>query len=133
MFLQVLDNFAIVLDGTFADVDKTELPGELPDTTRLGAGNWYGLGAYAIVNITDALQFTMRGEWFDDPDGIKTGLYNGATLWEVSPTLTYWLNDHLMFRVEYRHDESSKPLFPADNGNTWRGQDVISTEFLFTI
>ncbi len=127
MFFQATDNLAFVLDGTYADVSDTVL-----GNGRRGA-NWYGGGAYAIVNLCEGLQLTMRGEVFDDPDGIKTGLDNGATLWEVSPALTYWLNDHLMFRVEYRHDESSKPLFPARNGNTWSGQDVISTEFLLTI
>jgi hypothetical protein len=104
MFVQALDNLAFVLDGTYADVSGVTL-----DNGRKGA-NWYGLGAYSIVNITDQLAFTVRGEWFDDPDGIKTGLGNGATLWEVSPTLSYWFNDHL-----------------------WRGQDVFSTEFLLTI
>ncbi len=127
MYVQVLDNLGLVLDGTWADVSNLPIGGG-----RTG-GNWYGVGAYALVGITDALQFTMRGELFDDPDGIKTGLTNGATLWEVSPTLTYWFNDHLMWRVEYRHDESSKPLFPASDGETWRGQDVISTELLVTL
>jgi hypothetical protein len=127
MFVQALDNLAFVLDGTYADVSGVTL-----DNGRKGA-NWYGLGAYSIVNITDQLAFTVRGEWFDDPDGIKTGLGNGATLWEVSPTLSYWFNDHLLWRVEYRHDESNKPLFPASDGGLWRGQDVFSTEFLLTI
>ncbi len=128
MFFQATDELAFVLDGTYADVTNADLA-----NGSRGDGNWYGGAAYAIVNLTDALQLTMRGEVFDDPDGLKTGLSNGATLWEVSPTLTYWINDHLMFRVEYRHDEANKPLFPARNGNTWSGQDVISTEFLLTI
>jgi len=127
MFLQATDMLAFVLDGTYASVSGVPIGGG-----RKGA-NWYGMGAYALVSVTDALQLTMRAEWFDDPDGIKTGLVNGATLWEITPTVTYWFNDHLMWRVEYRHDESSKPLFPADNGQTWRGQDVFSTEFLVTL
>ncbi len=127
MFVQAMDNLAFVLDGTYADVSSVTL-----DNGRKGA-NWYGAGAYALIGITDKLQFTMRGEVFDDPDGIKTGLGNGATLWEVSPTLSYWFNDHLLWRFEYRHDEANKPLFPASDGGLWRGQDVISTEILLTI
>jgi hypothetical protein len=127
MFLQATDSLAFVLDGTYADVSGVTL-----DNGRRGA-NWYGGGAYAIINLTDALQLTLRGEVFDDPDGIKTGLLNGATLWEVSPTISYWFNEHLLWRVEYRHDEANKPLFPADDGQMWRGQDVISTEILLTI
>lgn len=128
MFVQALDNLAFVLDGTYADVSGVTL-----DNGRVGA-NWYGIGAYSIVNITDKLAFTFRTEWFDDPDGIKTGLGNGATLWEISPALTYWIIDeHLMWRAEYRHDESNKPLFPASDGGLWRGQDVLSTELLLTL
>ena len=134
MFFQATDDLAFVLDGTYADVS-----GGLSPNGRDG-GNWYGGGAYAIYSITDQLQFTMRGEVFDDPDGIKSdpdpdrlnGNYNGATLWEVSPTLTYWFNDHIMFRVEYRHDEANQPIFPSNRGLR-RGQDVISTEILLTI
>lgn len=127
MFLQATDRLAFVLDGTWADVSSVTL-----DNGRRGA-NWYGGGAYALVGLTDQLQLTMRGEVFDDPDGIKTGLGNGATLWEVSPALSFWINKHLLWRVEYRHDEANKPLFPASGGKLWRGQDVISTELLLTI
>lgn len=127
MFLQATDKLAFVLDGTWADVSSLPL-----ENGRRGA-NWYGGGGYAIVNLLDNLAFTMRAEVFDDPDGIKTGLGNGATLWEMSPTISWWINKHILWRVEYRHDQANKPLFPAKNGGLWRGQDVISTEFLLTI
>ncbi len=141
MFLQATDRLGFVLDATFADVSggmnffddgiDDGLDGVITNG-RTGA-NWYGVGAYALIAVTDKLQLTLRGEWFDDPDGVKTGVINGATLWEVSPTISYWFNDHLLGRLEYRHDESSKPLFPAENGQTWRGQDVFSAEILVTL
>ena len=124
LFFQATDQLAFVVDGTWADQSTND---------RRRRANWYGGGAYALVSLTDAVQLTLRGEVFDDPDGVKTGLSNGATLWELSPTLSVWFNDHVLWRLEYRHDESSKPLFPADNGRIWRGQDVLSTEILLTL
>ncbi len=127
MFLQATDQLGFVLDATWADVD------DLPLSNGRTGANWYGVGAYTLLSLTDAMQLTLRAELFDDPDGIKTGATNGATLWEVSPAFSYWFNDHVLWRIEYRHDEANKRIFPANDGQSWRGQDVISTEILLTL
>ena len=67
-----------------------------PGETGRHQANWYGLAGYVMVTPMDKMQLNLRGEWFDDPDGTQTGVKQ--TLWEVTPTFSYALADHLTFR-----------------------------------
>ena len=78
----------------------------------------------------------MRGEWFDDPDGTQTG-FARTTYWELTPTVSYALTDHVTVRAEYRHDEASGAVFPQrgtsgvnGGGTPVNGQDLIRSEFI---
>jgi hypothetical protein len=128
-------NDAPVYDGTF----------------KAGKGAlWYGAAGYAIYKVNDDLQLSLRGEGFDDSDGsrclINTGGFcsgNGnvptnpnlanaaATVWEITPTVSYQLTNGLLWRNEYRHDESNKQIFEKSGGNFVRGQDTLATELVY--
>jgi hypothetical protein len=101
-----------------------------------GNAMWQGVAGYVIVALTDDLQFALRGEVFDDPDGVRTlvreaGFGPGATYWEFTPTVTYKVVDGLFWRNEYRHDEADKRVFP--HAQTYvRGQDTLATELVYT-
>jgi hypothetical protein len=78
--------------------------------------------------------------FFNDADGIRTG--TKQTVWEITPTVAYQIYPGLTFRVEYRHDESSKRFFegkglrnPLPDGPTTRlfsGQDTVAGELLYS-
>jgi hypothetical protein len=119
---KVIDQLSFALDGLWANESKLIQTGP----GSFDSANWYGLVGYAIVQPMDKMQVALRGEWFDDPDGVRTGV--GQTLWEVTPTFTYNVSDHLVFRTEYRHDESNKRYFSTGSGATVRGQDLVLTE-----
>jgi len=102
-----------------------------------GNADWQGAAAYAIYAVNDDIQVALRGEVFDDPDGVRTafqepGFGPGATFWEVTPTVAYKITNGLTWRSEYRHDESDKRFFDKNNRvSAIRGQDLIETELIY--
>jgi putative OmpL-like beta-barrel porin-2 len=91
--------------------------------------DWQGIAGYAIYTLTDKLTASLRGEWFSDMDGVRTGLKQD--IWEVTPTLTYSIAEGLFARFEYRHDESSKKFFENHHSGFLSGQDVFATELIY--
>jgi hypothetical protein len=101
------------------------------------AGLWQGFAAVANYAFTDRASVAVRGEWFEDHGGTRTGVVQ--SLYEATVTGKYLMTQHLYGQVEYRHDESAKGnFFPADspgvvNGPTGpnpitkftSGQDII--------
>jgi hypothetical protein len=78
---------------------------------------WQGLAAVANYNFTDRLSSAVRGEWFEDHGGTRTGAV--GTYYEATLTGKYLITQHLYGQVEYRHDESTKGnTFPADSPGT---------------
>ncbi|MBI3783375.1 MAG: porin, partial [Deltaproteobacteria bacterium] len=128
--LKPSDTLTLALEGTYGN--ESDLLG----ANLNKAADWYGSAAYVVVKATDALSFALRGEVFDDPDGVRTGIAAtgfgpGATLWEVTPTLAYQVTDGLLWRTEYRHDEADKRAFQHDS-NLVRGQDTITTQLIYS-
>jgi hypothetical protein len=103
------------------------------DSADLGGGAalWQGFAAVANYAFTDRASAAVRGEWFEDHGGSRTGLRQ--TLWEGTVTGKYLLTQHFYSRLEYRHDESGqKDVFPADHGRKLlAGQDMVSMEFTY--
>jgi len=88
------------------------------------AGNeaalWQGFAAVANYAFTDRASVAVRGEWFEDHGGTRTGVVQ--SLYEATVTGKYLLTQHLYGQVEYRHDESGKGnFFPADSPGVVNG------------
>jgi opacity protein-like surface antigen len=149
------DQWTFILDYNYGNESNVSLcPGGsragcvTPATSVTGLyqapGNamWQGAAAYVVFAPTADWQFALRGEVFDDPDGVRTlfqqaGSGPGATFWEFTPTVAYKITDNLTARAEYRHDESDKGFFDAGsrtvaNGDRGLpGQDMIATELIY--
>ncbi|MCW0218361.1 MAG: porin, partial [Prosthecobacter sp.] len=88
----------------------------LPDDT-LGRANWNGVAAYLNYAWTDAWRTSLRGEFFNDEDGYRTGV---AQKWkEVTFTVAYvpQNNKNLEIRGETRRDFSNVASFSDKSRN----------------
>lgn len=94
-----------------------------------GAGHWYGAGIQPKVDIGNFF-IGGRYEWFSDLDGTRTGTTQVLQNVTLSPGIN--LTDNLMFRVEYRHDWSSRMVFEdADGRFRLADTNTIGTEFIY--
>lgn len=109
---------------------------------------WWGIAGYAVYDFTDMFRVALRGEYFDDPQGVRTvsGIAtepSGATVpggkkyWEITPTLQfkpfakYKPFDNFIVRLEYRHDQSNTAVFQESSGDLRKGQDTVAAEFMY--
>jgi Putative beta-barrel porin-2, OmpL-like. bbp2 len=103
--------------------------------------SWASTAGYIVYDWTDNLELALRGEWFRDSDGARTGLRQ--TLAEVTGTVNYKIPyvSGLLARLEYRHDESSAKPFYTNAGinpltgvpyQTIAGQDTVMAAAVYS-
>ena len=130
--------------GTFCVPTPGFLPVSNGTITIPGQVSWTGAAGYIVYDLNDNVEFATRGEFFDDPNGARTGLRQGFG--EVTGTLNYKVPavTGLLARLEYRHDESThKPFFNSDAipapspleglpTHTRSGQDTFMADAVYT-
>jgi hypothetical protein len=114
--------------------------GELRDA------RWWGLSGTVAYKITPRLEGVIRadvvsnkrngggllGYSFDDPiNGIGRGLLEdgsfakgegvGSNRWALSLGMNYLFDENTIFKLEFRHDGASQPVFAAQNGLDVKG------------
>jgi hypothetical protein len=89
---------------------------------------WYGMAGYIVFDLNEQWGFALRGEVYNDDirrnfGGIVNNNGGQITIWEVTPTVAFRLNDHIMLRAEYRHDDASRSIFvkPANRAGGTSG------------
>jgi len=127
------DKLTLILDHDYGRESDV-----VPRDGDLQTAEWHGVAGYITYAFTDAFSATLRAEVFADMDGARVlGFPNGgnglaSTYYEFTPTLTYKIVDGLVWRNEYRHDESdTKKAFPREKTFA-RGQDTLATELVYT-
>lgn len=96
--------------------------------------NWTGLSGIVTLGgglLDESLadwSFALRGEWFSDPDGYRTGIEQD--LREVTGTFKWQMTENLQARLEFRHDWSNKDVFHDGNGYS-DDQDSMIVEFAY--
>ncbi len=127
-------NVTFVIDSVYGhENDIVNRAGVAP---LKGDADWYGVAGYAVVPIIDDLSFALRSEVFNDADGVRTlgttgGLASSNTMWEMTGTLAYQIQEHVLARVEYRHDEASKPIYDAGHSTAIHpGSDTVAAELI---
>jgi len=98
--------------------------------------SWQGVAGYARYQFNDWYALAGRAEYFDDSDGVRTGVRTGARaatsvgLWELTLTNEFKVYKDLITRLEYRHDHASDAVFAAGSSfdNT---QDTLSAEVIY--
>jgi hypothetical protein len=106
---------ALTLTGNYDN--GTQLGAPLVDGagtfTRVGAAHWNGFAGYATYQFSPKLAGTLRRELFNDGGGFRTGFAQQLT--EETATVAYMPSGPLLFRIEYRLDNSNQPTFACRN------------------
>ena len=96
--------------------------------------DWTGLSGIITLGgglLDESLadwSFALRGEWFSDPDGYRTGIEQD--LREVTGTFKWQMTENLQARLEFRHDWSNKDVFDDGSGYS-DDQDSMIVEFAY--
>lgn len=83
--------------------------------TPVGTGSWYGIYTIGIFHVTETFDLNMRGEWFDDVKGTRTGI--DATFSEVTLGTNWHPLTFLEVRPEIRGDFASNPAFGVNGAH----------------
>ena len=105
-------------------------------TRQSNDATWWGYAGYVAYDWTEKLRTAVRGEFFTDPQGARTGAGQKVDLWETTATAQYRIWRGLLGRVEYRHDEADTKVFKVRAPGlvpTAGAQDTISfvLDYLF--
>ena len=104
-----------LLDSAIVFTPNTKLSlylnGDWGRNNRVGGGydQWYGLAGAVRYQLTKIFAVAGRTEFFNDSNGFTTG--TRQTLKEGTATAEAKLNDHLVGRLEFRHDASDHAFF----------------------
>jgi len=104
------------------------------DSDPLNGGKnseWYGAAVYAKYDFTDLFSTSVRAEYFDDKNGVRTGI--AQKLKEITVSPEFRIAKGLLVRPEYRHDWSDQNGFDSHK-NTFskKGQDTIALGMMYT-
>ena len=97
--------------------------------------SWQGIAGYARYQFNDWYALAGRAEYFDDADGVRTGVRGGlgvrsVGLWELTLTNEIKVYKDLITRLEYRHDHATGAVFSAGS-STDNTQDTLSAEVIY--
>ena len=97
--------------------------------------SWQGVAGYARYQFNDWYALAARAEYFNDEDGVRTGVRSSrgvgsVNLWELTLTNEFKVYKDLITRLEYRHDHASDAVFSAGS-STDNTQDTISAEVIY--
>jgi hypothetical protein len=100
------------------------------DYGKEGAKSWWGVAAYAKLQVKPSWSLVGRYEYLDDTDG------GFMTIGQKAQTLTL-TSDHLIagalkLRLEYRGDFTQDPFFTDDTGKLKDSQHAILVGVVYT-
>ena len=85
-------------------------------SAAIGKAKWQGFAGYANYQFSEQWRASLRGEYFDDKDGYRTGVLQKWK--EATATVAYLPNKNLELRAEVRGDRSDKDAFLKSDGKT---------------
>ena len=115
------DKLTLILNGDYLT--------QTNNGTNGGTGHYSGVAGYANYMLTDSWRLSVRGEYFDDNDGIHTGV---VQKWkEETLTVSYLASKNSEFRAEIRGDQSDKQAFQDRDGNGMSTQQSFAIEGIY--
>jgi len=108
------------VNGDWATEDNSTDPG------AIGIGppvqHWMGIAGYLRNPFTSTFAVTVRGELFDDRDGVRTGTSQKISEFTVTPECR--LTPHFLVRADVRADRSNQAVF-LENANSVKTQTTM--------
>jgi hypothetical protein len=101
---------------------------------------WYGAAGYVKYQFDPKWAVAARYEYYNDPDGVTTGsfLTNGSFdftrqhIQEVTGTVERKVAQHLITRLEFRHDMANQATF-LKNSSPAFGQTTVAAGLMFVL
>lgn len=117
-------NLTFVVNTDYAHEDK--------DPLNSGKNSkWYGVAGYVKYDFTDFFSTSIRTEYFDDKNGVRTGI--AQKLKEITITPEFRIVKNLLLRPEYRHDWSNKNGFDSQHITLdKKSQDTLGLGVMYT-
>jgi hypothetical protein len=92
---------------------------------------WYGVAAYAKYEFTGFFSTSIRSEYFNDENGVRTGI--AQELKEITLTPEFKIAKDLLVRPEYRHDWSTRNAFDSEHQTfDTKTQDTLALGVMYT-
>lgn len=96
-----------------------------------GSAVWWGVAGYLRLNLSPTFALALRGELFDDRDGVRTGTIQ--KLKEVTLTPEVKIGAHVVLRGDVRVDFSDREVFEdRDGAFTKKSQPTFLLNALYT-
>jgi hypothetical protein len=89
---------------------------------------WTGFAGYLRFNLAQTFSLSLRGEQFDDADGVRTGTAQKLTEFTISPE--YRPAENFILRGDFRLDSSDKEVF-EDGAEMGDSQSTVGLNVIF--
>lgn len=104
-----------------------------------GYAQWYGFSGivrqdFALTSTEKNWFVALRGEYFDDADGARTGAFGlgeDVALYELTLTLGFKPLENLLLRTEVRYDKADKNVFYHRSGDAGTADENHQTTLAF--
>jgi len=121
--IKPVKNLTLVLNTDYATEQHSAPDG--------GTAEWYGIAGYAKYDFSDLFSAAVRAEYFDDRDGVRTGIEQAVK--EITITPEFRVAKNLIIRPEYRHDWSDEEAFDSHHHTLdKKSQDTIALGVMYT-
>ena len=111
-----------------ADLGTEQNGGATGDTAK-----WWGFASIVRYDVNKWFSMNVRGAHFNDDDGFRLGTIPGAVgnkYWEITLTPEFRINENMVVRFEYRHDQSNHGVFENSSGTGTSHQDTFAMNAL---
>jgi hypothetical protein len=102
------------------------------EKNALGAdldAEWWGFSGIVRYDVNEWFSLNFRGQVFDDQDGARTSTVQELTAFTITPEVR--INNNMVVRAEYRHDNSSANTFTDNDSTATDTQDTFAFNALF--
>jgi hypothetical protein len=120
---------ALTLTGSYDHGQETGV--SLTETAGGGVRDvtWQGFAGYARLTVSPRLALVVRAEWFDDPQGARTGYVQSMN--EITFTPEYRFHPSFVVRGDLRRDHSDHAVFELADGSHGFAQTTISLNGIY--
>jgi hypothetical protein len=133
-FRQVFDVVAVYKATSWLTVGANGDYGTENGTSLVTPGEtakWWGAAGYVKIEATPGYGIALRGEFFRDEGGTRTGLGQPVTVYEGTITPYYKFARNFGVRAELRVDGSRDAIFPKSGGSLGNAQPTLAVNTLF--